>query len=150
MSLEDLDANAHIIKLLEISEHNAEGEDDHGQNGEVEVVADGDLVGEPDDEERVDPDPKRGAHQRQRIELLFALGHRIRHRHILQQLVGKQDHVHYFVAHTLRHLQETLLVLVDIFQDQVIDESLSQLHRLGMFFVLLPLQVPLLFFLVQI
>jgi len=141
MSLKDVDTNSHIIQLLQVSQHNTEGEDNHGKDREVKVVADGYSICPPHDEERVNPNPDRCTHKRQRVELLTSLAHWVGYRDVLHDLVREEDHVHYFGTHGVRHLQERLLLLVDIFQDQVVDEGLGKLDWLGVIFVLLPLHV---------
>lgn len=43
----------------------------------------------PHNQERIEPNPNRGTNQRQWIELLFSLRHRVRNRAVLDYRVGE-------------------------------------------------------------
>ena len=76
--LEDFEGQLEIVELLEVTDRNAEGVDEHGDEAVLQAQVHSDIVGEPHDYVREGKDPNNAQHEREGVEVVVLLRERTR------------------------------------------------------------------------
>lgn len=149
--LEDSEGQLEIVELLEVTDRDAEGVDEHGDEAVLQVQVLSDVVGEPHDYVREGKDPDDAQHEREGVEVVVLLRERTRDGDVLS--VG-QRHEHDVLEDGLQasgrrgaHDGERLPVdgLIDQLVNDTLRNALGLAHDLLLEEDLLPVDLVLLF-----